>query len=73
MFTVGPFELLFQVHIVKSLAYDILLGMPFYDLVGAAIRNLKNKEQTCTLMDPESGEVYTIPTLPRGPPKFTMM
>jgi hypothetical protein len=72
-FTVGPFELLFQVHIVKSPAYDILLGMPFYDLVGTAIRNLKNEEQTCTLMDPESGEAYTIPTLPRSPPKFTMM
>jgi hypothetical protein len=72
-FTVGPFKLLFQVHIVKSPVYDILLGMPFYDLVGTAIRNLKNEEQTCTLTDPESGEAYTIPTLPHGPPKFTMM
>ena len=72
-FEVGEFVLLFQVHVVKSPAYDILLGRPFDDLTSAKIENLPNEEQVCTIRDPESGRAFAIPTVARGPARFTIM
>lgn len=72
-FEIGEFVLLFQVHVVKSPAYDILLGRPFDDLTSAKIENLPNEEQVCTIRDPESGKTIAIPTTARGPARYTMM
>lgn len=71
-FEIGDFVLLFQVHVVKSPAYDILLGRPFDDLTNAKIENLANEEQVCTIRDPGSDRAYCIPTVARGPPRFSM-
>ncbi len=72
-FEIGDFVLLFQVHVVRSPAYDVLLGRPFDDLTSAKIENMPNEEQVCTISHPESGRAFSIPTVARGPARFTMM
>ena len=65
--------LLIQCHIVQSPAYDVLMGRPFDVLTKSVVRNYDNAEQTITITDPNSGKVYTIPTIERGPPRFQLM
>ncbi len=65
--------LLIQCHVVQSPAYDILMGRPFDVLTRSIVRNYENAEQTITITDPNSGRVYTIPTVERGPPRFQLM
>ena len=72
-FEIGNFVLLFQVHVVRSPAYDILLGRPFDDLTNAKVENMPNEEQVCTINHPESGRAFAIPTVARGPARFTKM
>jgi hypothetical protein len=57
-----------QVHVIRSPAYDILLGRPFDVLTESIVCNFKNEDQTITLHDPNSGQVATIPTISRSPP-----
>ena len=65
-FTIGTITLYLQVHIIKSPAYDILLGRPFEILTESITRNFANEDQTITITDPNSGQRHTIPTFPRG-------
>jgi hypothetical protein len=65
-FTIGSITLYMQVHIIGSLAYDILLGRPFDILMESIVRNFANEDQTVTITDPNSGQKHTIPTFPRG-------
>jgi hypothetical protein len=69
-FLVGSITVYLQVHVIRSPAYDILLGRPFDVLTESIVRNFKNEDQTITLHDPNSGQVTTIPTIGRGPPRI---
>lgn len=65
-FTIGNITLYMQVHIIRSPAYEILLGRPFDILTESVVKNFANEDQTITISDPNSGQCYTIPTFPRG-------
>jgi len=65
-FQIGPVTFYLQVHIIRSPAYDVLLGRPFDILTESVVRNFANEDQTITLHDPNTGRRATIPTLPRG-------
>lgn len=60
--------LYFQVHVVPTPAYDVLLGRPFNVLTESVIKNFRNEDQTITITCPNSGRRVTIPSIPRGPP-----
>jgi hypothetical protein len=53
-------------HVIKSPAYDVLLGCPFDILTESVVRNFANEDQTITIHDPNTGRRVTVPTLPRG-------
>jgi hypothetical protein len=59
-----------QIHVIWSPAYDILLGRPFDVLTESMVKNFANEDQTITIVDPNSRRTATIPTIPRGPPRF---
>ena len=63
---VGDITLYVQFHIVRNLAYGVLLGQPFNILVESIVRNYSNEDQTITIHDPNSGRIATIPTFPCG-------
>lgn len=65
-FNIGNITLYFQVHIIASPSYSVLLGRPFDVLTESVIRNFANEDQTITITDPNSGRQITIPTFPRG-------
>lgn len=65
-FTIGSITLYMQVHIIRSPAYDILLGRPFDILTESIVRNYANEDQTVTITDPNTSQRYTIPTFARG-------
>ena len=54
-----------QFHIVRNLAYDVLLGRPFDILVESIVRNYSNEDQTITIHDLNSGRIAMVPTFPR--------
>ena len=57
--------ILVQVHVVKSPAYDVLLGWPFNVLTESVIRNYRNEDQMITIKDVNTGKSLTIQTVPR--------
>ena len=65
-FVIGDITLYFQVHVIASPSYAILLGQPFDVLTESVIRNFANEDQTITITDPNSGKQCNIPTFPRG-------
>ena len=66
---IGDMTLYIQVHIIRSPAYDILLGRPFDILTESVVRNYANEDQTITIFDPNSGRRATVPTSARGRPR----
>ena len=52
-----------QVYIVRSVAFDVLLGRPFDILTESIICNFSDKDQTLTIKDPNTGRIVTIPTI----------
>ena len=70
--TVGPVTLYLQLHVVRSPAYDVLLGRPFDVLTQSTIKNYRNEDVVITIEDPNSDQVVSIPTLRRGPPRFSI-
>ncbi|KAI0045507.1 hypothetical protein FA95DRAFT_1607677 [Auriscalpium vulgare] len=66
----GSMTLYLQVHIVRNVAYDILLGRPFDILTESVVRNFQNKDQTVTIHNPNTGDSLVIPTYPRGHHRF---
>jgi hypothetical protein len=64
-FQIGPITFYLQVHIIQSLAYDVLLGHPFDVLMESIVHNFANEDQTITIHDPNSRKRVTVPTLPR--------
>ena len=69
-FSIGPVTLFFQVHVVSSPAYDILLGRPFDVLTESCVKNFRNESQTITITDPNTGKTIAIPTVQRGRPRY---
>lgn len=65
-FQISKITLYFQVHVIRSPSYAVLLGRPFDVLTESVIRNYANEDQTITITDPNSGRMSTIPTFPRG-------
>ena len=68
--TIGEITLYVQIHVIRSPAYDILLGRPFDILTESIVRNFANENQTITIRDPNSGLRATVPTMPRGHPQY---
>jgi hypothetical protein len=65
---INTITLYLQIHIIWSLAYDILLGQPFDVLTESTVKNFPNEDQTITIVDPNTKCSITIPTLPWTPP-----
>src|SRR6266568_8633327 len=65
-FTIKDITLFFQVHVIWSPAYDILLGRPFDVLTELGVKNFKNEDQIITITDPNSSRILTVPTNQRG-------
>jgi hypothetical protein len=62
----GDITLYLQIHVIREPAYDIVIGQLFDILMTSVIKNFANKDQTITISDPNSGQIATIPTFPRG-------
>ena len=43
-FQIGPITVYLQVHVIRSPAYDILLGQPFDILTESVVRNFVNED-----------------------------
>ena len=65
-FLIGKLTFYLQIHMLKSLAYDILLGWPFDTLTESIMCNFENADQTITIHDPNTNQCITIPTFPRA-------
>jgi hypothetical protein len=66
---INSITLYLQIHIIRSPAYNILLGRPFDVLTELTVKNFPNEDQTITIVDPNTKCSITIPTLPRTPPR----
>ncbi|KZT63061.1 hypothetical protein DAEQUDRAFT_681052, partial [Daedalea quercina L-15889] len=67
---VGPITLYLQIHVIKRASYDVLLGRPFDVITESLVKNFADENQTITLLCPNTSEQITVPTMPRGRPKF---
>jgi hypothetical protein len=67
---IGGMKLHVQAHVIRNPAYDVLLGRPFDILTASHIKNYRDKSQTITITDPNSGKMVSIPTVPRSQPRF---
>ena len=63
-FVVGNITVYLQVHILRNPAYNILLGRPFNVLTQSIVRNFADKNQTITIIDPNTRRKATILTIP---------
>ena len=53
-FKIHTITVYMQVHVVRSPAYNILLGRPFNILTESVVRNFANEDQTITIHDPNT-------------------
>ncbi|KIK32851.1 hypothetical protein CY34DRAFT_100650 [Suillus luteus UH-Slu-Lm8-n1] len=60
----GTGEMLFQVQIVETANFNVLLGRPFYTLTSCKTEDTPSGEQDITLIDPNTGKMIRIPTKP---------
>ncbi|KNZ76069.1 hypothetical protein J132_00345 [Termitomyces sp. J132] len=67
--TIGNITVYLQIHILRSSAYNILLGRPFDVLTRSIINTLSDVETTIAITDPNTGQRRTIPTFPRSKSK----
>jgi hypothetical protein len=67
---IGGMKLHVQAHVICNPAYNVLLGRPFNVLTASHIKNYRDKSQTITITNPNSGKMVSIPTVPRGQPHF---
>ena len=63
--SIDDITILVQAHVVKSPAYDVLLGRPFDVLTESVICNYRNEDQMITIKDVNMGKSLTIQTVPR--------
>ena len=69
-FQIAEITVYLQVHVIRDTAYDILLGRPFDVLTSSCVKNYSNEDQTITIVCPNTRQQATVPTLPRGKPRF---
>ncbi|KAI0633139.1 hypothetical protein C8Q77DRAFT_1058885 [Trametes polyzona] len=69
----GTIVVYLQFHVIRSPAYDVLLGRPFDVLTESVVQTFGDGTQTITLHDPNSDIVTKVPTLPRRPPEFARL
>ncbi|KAG5347438.1 hypothetical protein C0989_011868, partial [Termitomyces sp. Mn162] len=67
--TIGDVTVYLQIHVLRSPAYNILLGRPFDILTRSMVNTISDIETTITITDPNTGVRCTIPTFPRGKTK----
>jgi hypothetical protein len=67
---IGGMKLHVQAHVICNPAYNVLFGRPFDVLTALHIKNYQDKSQTITITDPNSRKMVSIPTVPRGQPRF---
>ena len=60
----GELRIYLQVHVIRSLAYKVLLGRPF-DVLTKSRTDHEEGRQLLTLTDPNSGRAWTVPTYDR--------
>jgi hypothetical protein len=58
----GVGEMLFQVQVVPTANFDMLLGRPFFTLTSCCTEDLPNGKQDVMLTDLNTGKVICIPT-----------
>ncbi len=66
----GSLVVYLQFHVIRSPAYDVLLGRPFDILTSSIVQTNPDGSQTITLHDPNSDIETTIPTHRRIDPQF---
>ncbi|OSD01859.1 hypothetical protein PYCCODRAFT_1368306 [Trametes coccinea BRFM310] len=66
----GTIVVYLQFHVIRSPAYDAILGRPFDVLTESVVQTFGDGSQTITLHDPNSELAATVPTLPRKPPQY---
>jgi hypothetical protein len=69
---IANITLFLQIHVIRSPAYDILLGRPFDVLTESIVKNFANEDQTITIRDPNTNRSATIPTIERGRPRHRL-
>jgi Aspartyl protease len=70
--TIGNITLFFQIHVIRSPAYDVLIGRPFDVLTESEVKTFRDDNQTVTIFDPNSDRVIAVPTVPRSRPKYNI-
>jgi hypothetical protein len=60
----GTGDMLFQVQIVETANFDVLLGRPFHMLTSCKTEDSLCGDQDITLIDPNTGKMICIPTEP---------
>jgi hypothetical protein len=70
-FKIGEIMVYLQVHVLRQPAYDILLGRPFDVLMESVVVNYSNKNQTITILGPNTRHKVTIPTVKHGSYRFS--
>ncbi|KAF9040168.1 hypothetical protein BJ165DRAFT_1351674 [Panaeolus papilionaceus] len=68
-FKIGDITFYFQVHVIRSPSYDILLGRPLDVVACSVISNSSDGSQQLTLHDPNSSRSTTVPTRARSRPR----
>ncbi|PIL33987.1 hypothetical protein GSI_03695 [Ganoderma sinense ZZ0214-1] len=67
----GDIIVYLQMYVVKTTAYEVLLGRPFETLVQAKVENVGDSEQLITIKCPNSGATVRVATSARGERKKT--
>ena len=61
-----------QCHVIKNVAYKVLIGRPFDVLTTSTVHNSADGGQLITITDPNTGRRVTMPTYERGKPPVIM-
>jgi hypothetical protein len=65
-FRMGDLTVYLQVHVIKDVAYRILLGRPFDLITESEIKNKSDGTQMITVTCPNTQRRAVLPTFPRG-------
>ena len=68
-FSIGPVNLWCSVQVVETAPFELLLGRPFTVLGQGISKDYFDGGMELVLMDPDSGEIVTIPTFARNDPR----
>ena len=68
-FKIGDLTFYFQVHVLKDLPYQVLLGRPFDTVSRSMIQNEADGSQTMILTDPNTRKKVAVETYIRGTPR----